>query len=144
MLKNKLCVIFLSLLLILPAYSIPEESVDMEQIPEVNVIDEDYPILEEQDKPEVLPKTPKRTLSQESLKTPISKRQIAMKFIFAMFGVVLSSLIIYIGLTIYNKIRSGITSTEITHTLKGEDASLSTPENLSEAIKTFIEKTKWN
>ena len=73
-------------------------------------------------------------------KQPISKRKIAKKFLTAMFGVLVSSLVIFLGLSLYNKIREGFIP-EI-KTPEGE-TPLKTPENIEEAVKTFLDKTKW-
>ena len=57
-----------------------------------------------------------------------------------MFGVALSSFMIFAILTIYNKIREGVL--DKTKTLDG-DISLDIPDDLNGAVKTFLEKTKW-
>lgn len=74
------------------------------------------------------------------LKQPVSKRKIAKKFLLAMAGVAVSSFSIYFILTIYNRIREGFVPP--TKTPDGE-ISLETPDDLSSAVKTFLEKTNW-
>lgn len=67
----------------------------------------------------------------------VSIKQTAMKFLFAMAGVVLSSVIIFTGLSIYNKFfveRKSITF--------NKEDSLSTPDNVEDAINFFIRKNK--
>lgn len=67
----------------------------------------------------------------------VSIKQAAVKFLLAMGGVALSSIIIYAGLSIYNKIfvrRKSITF--------NKDDSLSTPENIDDAVDFFIRKNK--
>lgn len=80
------------------------------------------------------------TLVSPPYKNPISKRKLAKKFLLAMFGVALSSFMIFAILTIYNKIREGVL--DKTKTLDG-DISLDIPDDLNGAVKTFLEKTKW-
>lgn len=74
-------------------------------------------------------------------KQPVSKKKIVLKFLAAMGGVTISSLILYVGLSLYNKLRSGHINK--INTQEGE-TSLKTPDDIDEAIKTFLEKTKWN
>ena len=74
-------------------------------------------------------------------KQPVSKKKIVLKFLAAMGGVTISSLILYVGLSLYNKLRSGHINK--INTQEGE-TSLKTPDDMDEAIKTFLEKTKWN
>ncbi len=60
----------------------------------------------------------------------------AVKFGLAMGGVVLSSLIIYFGLTIYNKFFAKMVN------LKYEEDALKTPQTTDEAVRFFIHKNK--
>lgn len=73
-------------------------------------------------------------------KQPVSKKKTIKKFLLAMLGVGLSSLIIYIGLTLYNKLRDGFTAKPV---LPNNQTSLTTPDTLNDAVKSFLEKTKW-
>lgn len=73
-------------------------------------------------------------------KQPVSKKKIVVKFLAAMLGVGISSVTIYVGLTLYNKVREGFVG-EI-HTPEGE-TPLNTPEKMEDAVKTFLDKTKW-
>lgn len=73
-------------------------------------------------------------------KQPVSKKKIVMKFLAAMLGVGISSVTIYVGLTLYNKVRDGFAG-EV-HTPEGE-TPLNTPEKMEDAVKTFLDKTKW-
>ena len=59
-----------------------------------------------------------------------------VKFGFAMGGVVLSSLIIYFGLMIYNKYFVKMIN------LKYEEDALKTPKTTDEAVRFFIHKNK--
>ena len=75
-------------------------------------------------------------------KQPTSKKKLAKKFIIAMLCVAGASVFIYITLNIYNKIRDGLTA-DTTIPPEGEKP-LDAPSDITEAVKTFIEKTKWN
>jgi len=68
---------------------------------------------------------------------PVSANSVIIKFSLAMGGVLLSTLIIYIGLTIYNKIRE-----KYLNELTPEEEVLKTPKTRDEAIKFFIRKNK--
>ena len=82
--------------------------------------------------------------SQTPYKQPVSKKKIVMKFLLAMVGVCVSSFVIYFGLTVYNRLRDGYVSADNNQDMIPEgDKSLNTPQNLSEAVKTFVEKTEW-
>lgn len=74
---------------------------------------------------------------------PVSKRKVAKKFLAAMAGVGVSSILLYVTLSLYNKVRSSIIEAAKEIPPKGE-TSLVTPESLTDAIKTFLEKTKWD
>ena len=60
------------------------------------------------------------------------------KFLLAMGGVVLSSLIIFVGLTLYNNVFVRARRHSV------EDEILRTPRTTDEAIKFFIHKNKLN
>ena len=80
----------------------------------------------------------KTTQNKIVYKEPVSKRKIAMKFIYAMLGVAISSILLFVLLTIYNKIRSGVVqppSADYTNTLAA-------PNNLKDAVNIYLEKTK--
>lgn len=71
-------------------------------------------------------------------KQPESKKEIAFRFIMAMVGVATSSILIYVGLSVYNKLFKNSSETVV-----GLN-SLRTPENFKEAINIFIRKTDWD
>lgn len=75
-------------------------------------------------------------------KQPVSKRKIAKKFLLAMAGVAISSIILYLLLSLYNKIRAGFAGAQEIDT--GKEPSLETPDNLIDAVKTFLDKTRWD
>ena len=70
-------------------------------------------------------------------KAPISKKQLALKFVMAMAGVAASAVVIYVGLSFYNKLFR-----EQSEPVVGLN-SLRTPENFKESINLFLEKTNW-
>lgn len=74
-------------------------------------------------------------------KQPVSKKKLAKKFIIAMLCVAGASVFLYGTLSIYNKIREGFLP-QVPIPPEGEKP-LDAPDDLTEAVKTFIEKTKW-
>ena len=74
-------------------------------------------------------------------KEPIGKKKLAKKFIIAMLCVVGTSVFLYGSLTLYNKFRDGFFS-QAPIPPEGEKP-LDKPDDLAEAIKTFIDKTHW-
>ena len=133
MMKNRLFILIMALALALPLYAedvtgLPENT---SQSAIVQTDDED---LIQEEMPEVM---------KTQLKQPVSKRKVAKKFLLAMLGVGASSFFIYFGLTLYNKFRDGVLTANNNPPLE-EDTSLDTPSDLSEAVKTFIDKTTWN
>lgn len=73
-------------------------------------------------------------------KEPISKRKLVKKFLTAMFAVVVFSILLYLMLSVYNKLRNG--SMAQVKTPEGE-TPLSAPKNTDDAVKTFLDKTNW-
>ena len=84
---------------------------------------------------------PEETLPSR-FKTPYSKKKLAKKFLVAMICVVGCSAFLYGTLTVYNKIRDGILASQTPIPPEGEKP-LDTPNDLTEAVKTFIDKTTW-
>lgn len=74
-------------------------------------------------------------------KVPIGRKQLAMKFLLAMFGVGVSSVVIYVGLSVYNKLMYGTVSQK-TRITDNEDDYYKTPSNMKEALNIFLKKTK--
>ena len=68
---------------------------------------------------------------------PASVHGAVVKFSYAMAGVVISSLIIYVGLTVYNKFFAGF-RVHITP----EEEILKTPKTKTEAINFYIRKNR--
>ena len=77
-----------------------------------------------------------------SFKEPISKKKLAKKFIIAMLCVVGTSVFLYGALGIYNKLRDGFMSR--TTSLPQGQQPLETPSDITDAVKTFVEKTRWD
>ena len=124
--KNKFLLIILSVALSLPVavWAADNDLQSQEQAPAINTLDEDKDLITE----------------EEKFKQPISKKKIAKKFLAAMGGVAVSSFTIFFILTAYNRIREGFEKS--VKTADG-DVSLETPDNISQAIRTFLDKTKW-
>lgn len=80
------------------------------------------------------------TVEETEFKQPISKRKLAKKFLSAMGGVALSSFLLFFLLTLYNRVREKTFGR--VKTLEGE-TSLETPNDLTSALRTFLDKTKW-
>ena len=79
---------------------------------------------------------------QEQTKPRRSYINIIFKFILAMLWVCISSSIIFIILLSYKKLI--LKGKPITPTYESTEQSLETPKNFKEAIKLFLDKTKWN
>ena len=141
--KNKIIAIAIALTFIMPSYAIIEQEniVQEEQQVETQTTDNDtvYNDSNDVEQQSVLDKE----LVSNPYKQPISKRRIAKKFLAAMFGVIASSVLIYVGLSVYNRIREGYSGSR-NMTIQNNDSSLETPDNLTDAIKTFLDKTNWN
>lgn len=126
---NKLFSIVLIMMLSLPITVWAVDDVlteDAQALPVVNTIDDDVELIEEE---------------QVDYKNPIDKKKIAKKFLMAMGAVAGSSFLIYFGLTAYNRVRENLLGS---HSADGVETSLETPENLEDAVKTFLDKTNWS
>ena len=77
-----------------------------------------------------------------NFKKPISKKKLAKKFIIAMLCVAGTSIFLYGALSIYNKLRDGLFNE--TAILPEGQQPLETPNDITDAVKTFVEKTRWN
>ena len=64
---------------------------------------------------------------------------VAKKFILAMIGVAISSILIYIGLSLYNRFFHNPKNNDKTNFDKN---SLESPKNLDTAISNFLNRTK--
>lgn len=72
-------------------------------------------------------------------KKQIPRRKLAMKFIMAMLGVGASSIVIYVTLSLYNKLVWGTNEPKYKQT---EDNDFKTSTNMKEALNVFLKKTK--
>ena len=142
--KNKFCSAILFIMLILPVYSLQEENMDVATQPlqEVETIQEEQQNeIKTELQEDIVPAVPDKNISTP-YKAPVSKKKIVLKFALAMLGVVISSLVIYIGLSLYNKIRDGISNNA--SEFMEEDAQLSSPHDFTDAVKSFLNNTKWD
>ncbi len=73
-------------------------------------------------------------------KQPVSKRKVAKKFLLAMGGVAASSLLIYVTLSIYNRLREGFPAQP---KFLENETPLETPNDMQSAVRTFLSKTNW-
>ena len=133
---NKIFTIILTLVLSLP---ISVWAVDIATSPEPNSILETVESVVRNDEKGVLEESPTQ-IEESQFKQPISKRKLAKKFLVGMGAVLASSLLLFFGLTIYNRIRESFMNK--VKTPEGE-VSLQTPDDLKNAVKTFLDKTKW-
>ena len=84
-------------------------------------------------------------IKKEVLKQTKPKKSyvnVIFKFILAMICVAISSIIIFIILLSYKRLI--LKGKPITPTYESTEHSLNTPKNFKEAIKLFLDKTKWN
>lgn len=82
-----------------------------------------------------------------AFKQPVSKKKIAKKFLLAMLGVTISSIVLFVLLSLYNKVRKTLidgASAVQKLSADNDETSLQTPESLTQAIKIFLDKTKWD
>ena len=131
MLKNKVIIILLALVLVSPVFAEEPSLENTENIPVTETVS-----------PEVSTNTPEPEIGQQNYayKQPVSKRKIAKKFLLAMAGVGISSILLFVLLSLYNKIRGRVSNQQTTP--EGE-TSLVTPYSLEEAVRTFLDKTKY-
>ncbi len=86
-----------------------------------------------------------KPITQEIKKQTRPKRSyvnVIFKFVLAMLWVCISSVIIFIILLSYKRLI--LKGKPITPTYESTEQSLDTPKNFKEAIKLFLDKTKWN
>ena len=140
---NKLFIILISCMLTFPALAIEGRVGEFTQINDETLeklSQEDAKVLEDNSANEELTEVPKSP-PPSPFKVPISRKQMAKKLLIAMACVVGSSVFLYGVLSIYNKFRSGmLTQSE---DLQNIQKPLDSPMELNDAIKSFIEKTRW-
>lgn len=146
--KNKIFVILLSLFLLLPISVFAAENGTQNLSEALQSAEQTLTARQPNEETEISSNDVQPNSTLENIqpkvsspyKTPISKRKIIKKFLFAMFGVTISSLILYFGLTIYNKMRSNVLNK--VKTPEGE-TPLESPCDLESAVKSFLDKTQW-
>lgn len=79
---------------------------------------------------------------QKQTKPKKSYVNVIFKFLLALIWVTISSIIIFIILLSYKKLI--LKGKSITPTYESTEQSLDTPKNFKEAIKLFLDKTKWD
>ena len=136
--KNKLFSLIIGITFLLPLNALAEEAL----FP--------TPDTDNQTKEALIEQTDDESLNSEedvSVKSPVlpykqptSKKKLAKKFLMAMFAVCVSSFILYFGLSLYNKLRSGLPSS--VKTPDGE-TPLESPSDIETAVRIFLDKTKW-
>ena len=129
MLKNKILTIVIALMLVSPV--IAEEATGEALMPIAETTQENVQTTQEK-----LPH-----LDTIPYKQPVSTRKMAKKFLIGMGSVAVSSILLFLILTIYNKIRESILAPK--QDQQSGETSLVTPESLTEAVKTFLDKTKY-
>ena len=152
MLKNKILTIVIALVLVAPTVSL-ENSIDKvgthslfspysvalaEGVEQTEENAENVGWEERELSHQIQPEEQASTIPY---KQPVSKKKMAKKFLMAMGGVAVSSILLFVFLTIYNKIRASILAPKPDQ--QSGETSLITPENLTEAVKTFLDKTKY-
>ena len=129
MLKNKILTIVIALMLVSPV--IAEEATGEALMPIAETTQENVQTTQEE-----LPQ-----LDTIPHKQPVSKRKMAKKFLIGMGSVAVSSILLFLILTVYNKVRESILTPK--QDQQSGETSLVTPESLTEAVKTFLDKTKY-
>ena len=129
MLKNKILTIVIALMLVSPV--IAEEATGEALMPIAETMQENVQTTQEK-----LPQ-----LDTIPYKQPVSKKKMAKKFLIGMGSVAVSSILLFLILTVYNKIRESILASK--QDQQSGETSLVTPENLTEAVRIFLDKTKY-
>ncbi len=134
--KNKIFSLILLVLLSLPGVNVGAEA-DPTSLAQEEVVQEQVVT----DNNDLITETEVTTEDEQiPVQEPTRREKLVRKFLAAMLGVVASSLILYIGLSVYNKVRENIINQ--VKTPEGE-TSLETPDDLQDAVKTFLDKTDW-
>ena len=148
--KSKIIAIIICLIMSASVYAEPENILPQA---EREVLETIYPETPNTEQPDITQTSEQQeTVAEEKLpaeslyKQPVSKRKILKKFLLAMIGVVGSALVLFAILSLYKFItRGGQNSNMNTDIPMIDDASeLETPDNLTDAVKSFIEKTNWD
>ena len=153
MLKNKILTIVIALVLVAPTVSL-ENSIDKvgthslfppysvalaEGVEQTEENAENVGWEERELSHQIQPE--EQEASTIPYKQPVSKKKMAKKFLIGMGSVAVSSILLFLILTVYNKIRESILAPKTDQ--QSSETSLVTPENLTEAVRTFLDKTKY-
>ena len=133
--KNKIFAIILTVLLALPISVSAVDTVINEPSAVSEVLSAEGESVLEKEVSEI-----SENEIEDAYKQPLSTKKIAKKFLMAMLGVGVSSFLIFFGLSVYNRVRESVLNN--VKTPEGE-TSLKTPEDMTSAIRVFIEKTMW-
>ena len=142
---KKLFAILIMCSLSLPVFAVAEQEVETTQTETNNNLEvlsaEEVDELNRQALPEIDTSNINNTLPSK-FKEPVSKKKLAKKFLIAMLCVVGTSVFLYVTLSLYNKLRDALAQSEPAAP-EGEQP-LQSPVDLSEAVKTFVDKTHWD
>jgi hypothetical protein len=139
---NKLFAVLIMCSLSLPVLAIEEQGVELTPVNDnalETVQPQDSNTIEMPEVRDSLQPVPTQLPSR--YKAPMSKKKLAKKFIIAMLCVAGASVFLYGTLSVYNKIRDGFVSSA--PELPEGEKPLDAPNDLTEAVKTFIDKTRW-
>ena len=136
--KNSIFILALSIMLSMPVFA--TEGIVPDVVPET--IETEQAVLTENNDNQDLTVIDTDVKNKTIYKEPVSKRKMAKKFLKAMLAVVASSLIIFIGLSLYNRLRDSF-STQAALTSGPNETDLETPEDMDEALRSFMDKTHW-
>lgn len=153
MLKNKILTIVIALVLVAPTISVkdsidkvgthslfPPYSVALAEGVEQTEENTENVGWEERERSHQIQQE-EQDVSTIPYKQPVSKRKMAKKFLIGMGSVAVSSILLFLILTVYNKIRESILAPK--QDQQTGETSLVTPESLTDAVKTFLNKTKY-
>ncbi len=147
--KNRLIIILITLILPLSVFAIDEQVVPIDEpvyLEHTKDVSDELQPQETEDIQSISleQETTSAAIKEEEnpmpYKQPISKRKLIKKFLLAMFAVGASSLVLYFGLTLYNKFRDNPVVQ-----IKTPDGKtpLSEPQDIEGAVDIFLDKTKW-
>lgn len=136
---NKLFTIIIMCAFVCPVFAIDETDIQS-PLQENTAIE--MPAGDNQNSYETIDKDiPLPKVEDNTFKQPVAKKQLLKKFLIAMLCVAGCSVFLYGLLSLYNRIRNSI-YIEPTNPSEGEKP-LDTPQDLTEAVKSFVEKNRW-
>ena len=137
---NKLFAILIICSLSIPVIAIEGTEAEMTPVSSEALTTEDVNELNNQTASEIDSMVEQDSLTSK-FKEPVSKKTLIKKFIIAMLCVAGTSAFLYFALSIYNKLRN--TLSEPAPMLSEGEKPLDAPVDLTDAVKSFVEKTKW-